>query len=243
MDLVAIALATDAVGFVETRYFHGVGYGLAMAAQAAFLASTTTLSVQQVLMVAFGVRLAAYLFLRGNVGAKSCPVPLAQRTVQPANHPPATPGPSLLGRAIMWVSSSLLFVAFAWPLRVAAGRPSSPLPLCVMAVGALLEAVADAQKALAKRREPRRFVGHGLFALSRHPAHFFELVMYWGSLLVAPPQTALDWAIAGFGLAAIHAVIIGGVRRLDRRQSEAYKGDKEFEAYVARTAMLVPFVH
>jgi steroid 5-alpha reductase family enzyme len=197
------------------------------------------------ILLFFGLRLGGYLFLRGNVNAKSCLVPLEQRqaVVVPVNHPPSSP--SLKGKLEMWISSSLLFVCFAWPARVVAlssGRASFLWQL-VMLVAMLLEALADFQKASAKKLVPNKFVSNGLFTLCRHPNHFVELVMYYASLFAAAGLCSwFDLFVCLLGISAITAIIYSGVKRLDAKQFETYRNDEQFLRYFNSTSKLIPFI-
>ena len=51
-----------------------------------------------------------------------------------------------------------------------------------------------------------------------------------------------QWVIASIGYVGIVYVMFSGARRLELRQAQAYGADPEFQAYVPRTPLLLPFV-
>ena len=114
----------------------------------------------------------------------------------------------------------------------------------VVLCGILLEAVADAQKSAAKKINSKRFVDTGLYRLVRCPNYLGEVTIWTGALLsgIGASLTWWQWLIAAIGYLGILYVMFSGARRLELRQDEVYGSDPEYQAYVKRTPILLPFL-
>ena len=140
-------------------------------------------------------------------------------------------------------------------------RPRYALPLHAVAAGALprpraavagggaafvalaVQTAADAQKFLAKRREPDAPVVGGLWSWSRHPNYFAEIVLNLGLAAAAAansPSIAAAW-VASLAPLAMCFIVLGATNSLDARQQLRYRGDAH-DAYRATTPRLVPLV-
>jgi steroid 5-alpha reductase family enzyme len=114
----------------------------------------------------------------------------------------------------------------------------------VWIVGFVIEAVADQQKRRFKSRPENagRFISSGLWARSRHPNYFGEIVLWIGVALVALP------ALEGWQLATLLSPVfvsllltrVSGVPLLEERADARWGDDPEYRAYKARTPVLVP---
>ena len=113
-----------------------------------------------------------------------------------------------------------------------------------MAAGVVLGSVADAQKKAAKKKNPKRFVDTGLYRLVRCPNYLGELVIWTGSFVVCfgAACSVWQWVIAAIGYIGIVYVMFSGARRLEVRQAVTYGNDPEFQKYVKKTPILLPFV-
>jgi steroid 5-alpha reductase family enzyme len=112
------------------------------------------------------------------------------------------------------------------------------------AVGFAIEAVADLQKRRFRERPENegRFISTGLWAMSRHPNYFGEILLWTGVALVALP--ALDgWQLATL-LSPVFVTLlltrVSGVPMLEERADERWGDDPEYLAYKERTPVLVP---
>ena len=118
------------------------------------------------------------------------------------------------------------------------------LGILVWAVGLGLEWVADAQKR-AFRADPGnkgRFIRTGLWAWSRHPNYFGEITLWVGVALVALPALS-GWqyvTLISPVFVALLLIRISGIPMLEARAQREWGDDPEFQAYVARTPVLVP---
>ncbi len=114
----------------------------------------------------------------------------------------------------------------------------------VWGAGFAIEVVADAQKRRF-RAEPAnrdRFIGTGLWAWSRHPNYFGEIVLWVGVAIIAFP------ALSGWQYATLVSPLfvyllltrISGVPMLERRADAKWGGEEEYERYTATTPVLLP---
>lgn len=114
----------------------------------------------------------------------------------------------------------------------------------VWAAGFAIEAVADAQKRRF-RADPAnkgRFISTGLWAWSRHPNYFGEIVLWVGVAIIALPALS-GWQYATLASPVFVYVLltrISGVPMLERRADATWGGEPEYERYKAATPVLVP---
>jgi steroid 5-alpha reductase family enzyme len=110
--------------------------------------------------------------------------------------------------------------------------------------GFAIEAAADAQKQRF-RGDPKnrgRFISSGLWAWSRHPNYFGEIVLWTGVAIVAAPSLAgWQWATMVSPLfVAILLTRISGIPLLERRGKQRWGNEPDYEAYLTRTPVLIP---
>jgi steroid 5-alpha reductase family enzyme len=116
--------------------------------------------------------------------------------------------------------------------------------LAIWAVGFTIEVVADLQKSRF-RADPGnrgRFIRHGLWVWSRHPNYFGEIVLWMGVALVAAPVLQ-GWQLVTLVSPLFVTLLltrVSGVPLLERKADATWGGQPEYEAYKARTPVLVP---
>ncbi len=114
----------------------------------------------------------------------------------------------------------------------------------IMALGIILESVADLQKSKAKKLNPSRFCDRGLYKIVRCPNYLGE-VLFWTGVFVSGINiygSVWQWIAATFGYICIVYIMFGGARRLELRQNRNYGDDPEYQEYVKKTPILLPLV-
>ncbi len=248
--LLAVSLTVSAVGWKYFIYFFSLGYGFGIAALSLTLfllfrpVVTLPVALLMAVMFIFGCRLGGYLLYRERKAA-------AYRKIL---YDPSLQKKKPLGVVLMvWLFCALLYVGQVSPVAFRLANTAAGLPVSgtwawigavVMACGVCLEATADFQKNAAKKRNPGRFVSTGLYRLVRCPNYLGELVIWTGALLSAFGASLClwQWVIVLLGYAGIVYVMFSGARRLELRQSESYGEDPEYQEYVRKTPILLPFI-
>ena len=248
--LFAVSLAVSAVGWKYFIYFFSLGYGYGIVALAVAMmvmfgsvlsAPTAALCV---LLIVFGMRLGTYLLLRERKAT-------AYRKIL---YDPSLQKKKPVGVIVtVWLFCAILYVLQVSPvvfrlMNTKVGAEVSDLwawiGSAVVLCGILLEAFADIQKSAAKKRNPKRFVDTGLYRIVRCPNYLGEVTIWTGAMLsgIGAGLTWWQWLIAAVGYIGIVYVMFSGARRLELRQNEVYGADPEYQAYVKKTPILIPFL-
>ena len=111
-------------------------------------------------------------------------------------------------------------------------------------IGIVIEVVADHQKSRF-RNDPAnegRFIDTGLWAWSRHPNYFGEIVLWTGVAIVAVPVLqGWQWATLISPVFVIALLTkVSGLPQLEKKADERWGGQKEYEDYKSRTPVLIP---
>lgn len=145
----------------------------------------------------------------------------------------------------LWVTLTLAaaLAAITSPVRVPLGWPAYAGAV-IWGVGFIIEFVADLQKSRFRSREANRgqFIRSGLWAWSRHPNYFGEIVLWIGVAFIALPVLR-GWQYVTL-ISPVFVVVllnrISGVPILEQRADERWGGQADYEAYKARTPVLIP---
>ena len=145
----------------------------------------------------------------------------------------------------LWV---VLTATAAWVAITSATRVAldwwALIGFVVWAAGFGIEMVADSQKRRFKADPANkgRFISTGLWAKSRHPNYFGEIVLWIGVLLVAVPVLeGWQWvALLSPVFVALLLVKGSGVPPLEKKADQTWGGQADYEAYKANTPVLVP---
>lgn len=145
----------------------------------------------------------------------------------------------------LWVT---LTAAAAWVSITSATRVGLDLlalvGFVVWAVGFGIEIVADLQKSRFKADPAHkgRFISSGLWARSRHPNYFGEIVLWTGVAIIALP-TLQGWqwvALVSPLFVTLLLTKVSGVPLLERKAGTKWGGQADYEAYKASAPVLVP---
>lgn len=115
--------------------------------------------------------------------------------------------------------------------------------LAVWVFGFAIEVVADKQKSAFKADPANEgeFIRSGLWAWSRHPNYFGEIVLWCGiAMMSAPALTGMQYATLISPLfVVVLLTFISGVRLLENRADRKWGDDPEYQAYKRSTPTLV----
>jgi steroid 5-alpha reductase family enzyme len=114
----------------------------------------------------------------------------------------------------------------------------------VWGFGFAVEATADAQKSRF-RADPEnkgKFIHTGLWAWSRHPNYFGEIVLWIGVAIIAlPVLRGWQWVtLISPVFVTLLLTRVSGVPILEKRADEKWGGQEDYEAYKERTPVLIP---
>ncbi len=115
----------------------------------------------------------------------------------------------------------------------------------VWAFGFAIEATADLQKSRF-RADPEnkgKFIHTGLWAWSRHPNYFGEIVLWIGVAIIAlPVLRGWQWVtLISPVFVTLLLTRVSGVPPLEKRADEKWGGQPDYEAYKERTSVLIPW--
>lgn len=190
-----------------------------------------------VIVIVWSVRLASFLFLRIRAAGED----RRFRDIKQS-----------FGRFLLTWSLQGLWVAFSLAAALAAITSTLRLDLDLFAAvgflvwltGFLVEVIADRQKSAfnAKPENKGRFISTGLWSWSRHPNYFGEIVLWIGVAIIAFPILR-GWQYATL-ISPIFIIIlltrISGIPLLERRASQKWGNEAEYQSYKARTSVLIP---
>jgi steroid 5-alpha reductase family enzyme len=188
------------------------------------------------MVLVWSIRLASFLFIRiSKAGKDSRFDDIKTRPLQ-----------FLLAWTLqgLWV---LLTAAAA--LAVITGGNSKPLGvvgvigIAIWLAGILIEIVADQQKSRF-RKDPAnkgKFISTGLWAWSRHPNYFGEIMLWVGMAIVAiPVLQGWQWATLISPVFVYFLLTkVSGVPMLEDKADERWGGQDDYEDYKRRTPVLI----
>ncbi len=145
----------------------------------------------------------------------------------------------------LWVSLTLAAALTA--ITTTVRKPLGPVAwggLAVWLIGFGIEAMADLQKNRFRAcpENAGRFIQSGLWAWSRHPNYFGEIVLWIGIALIALPVLR-GWQFVTL-ISPLFVVLlltrVSGIPMLEKRADETWGNDAAYYAYKQATPILVP---
>lgn len=144
----------------------------------------------------------------------------------------------------LWVFMTLLAALIAMTHAIAVEIDAWAIAGAgVWLCGFVIEVVADAQKSTFKANPANqgRFINTGLWAWSRHPNYFGEILLWWGICMIAVPCFT-GWQWLGLLSPLFVAWLItgvSGVPMLEERADKKWAGEPAYEQYKANTPVLM----
>jgi steroid 5-alpha reductase family enzyme len=242
----ALAFAINWAAFVpaaikRTEHYYdligGITY-ITVIIAAVFLSSTLDLRAAIVagMVMFWSVRLASFLFMRISRAGKDSRFDAIKQ--EP------------LRFLLAWTLQGLwVLLTAACAIAVITGGNREPLGIvgyvgiAIWTIGILIEIVADRQKS-AFRADPNnkgKFISTGLWAWSRHPNYFGEIVLWTGMAIIAVP-TLEGWRWATLiSPVFVYFLLtrVSGVPMLEASADERWGGQDDYEAYKQNTPVLV----
>ena len=218
-------------------------WSLMIAAPALVYASQTSWTspraiVLQVLVLAWGLRLAAYITWRNWGHGED----RRYQAIRARNEPHFALKSLVLVFALQtvlaWIVSAPTLAALAGDGRFGALDVAG---IAVALAGFLFEAIGDAQMAAFKRDAAHRgqVMDRGLWRYTRHPNYFGEACFWWGVwlLALAAGGLAAAWTVVSPLLMTVLLLKVSGVAMLEKDIGERRPAYRD---YIARTNAFVP---
>jgi len=153
----------------------------------------------------------------------------------------------------LWVIASTAMALAA--ITTSPGKPMEALAFIGMGIwitGFLIETVADWQKWQFKRQSSHAtkhpndsqqpFISNGLWAWSRHPNYFGEILLWLGiACIAAPVLSGWQWATL---ISPVFVIVlltkISGIPMLEKRADDRWQDNEAYQRYKQRTPVLIP---
>ncbi|HKM07699.1 MAG TPA: DUF1295 domain-containing protein [Sphaerochaeta sp.] len=148
----------------------------------------------------------------------------------------------LLQATAVWVI--LLPVTFAMGSKaLVIDMPFLIAGFVISIFGLIYEAVADYQKNTFKKKNPKTLITSGLWATSRHPNYFGEILVWWGTLVVVLPYLSGSAFLVALGPVFITLLLlfVSGVNLLEKSWKEKYGQEAYYQEYVRQTSIFIPW--
>ena len=159
--------------------------------------------------------------------------------------------PDFLRFLMAWtLQGAWVFVTYACGLAIITSATPAPIGFWALlgaglwAAGFGIEVTADRQKS-AFRADPTndgRFITSGLWAWSRHPNYFGEILLWIGiAVMSVPVLQGWQWATWVSPLWVMFLLTrVSGIPLLEARGKKRWGQDPDYRAYLERTPVLIP---
>ena len=145
----------------------------------------------------------------------------------------------------LWVTftAAAALAAITSTTRAPLGWPAL-IGFIIWAVGMYFEVLADAQKSAFKANPENegKFIRSGLWAWSRHPNYFGEIVIWIGAAIIALPVLQ-GWALVTLispVWVVLQLTLISGIPMLEDKAEKRWGGQEDYETYKENTPVLIP---
>ena len=227
--LLAVSCVITAAGFYKFVYFLSTGYAFSVAALAVAMmigygtSLTLPVFILHVFIALYAARLGVFLVIREYKSG-------AYRKVLDEASSGYKKIP-LFVKLFIWIFCSILYVMQMSPMFFRLKNEFQEAHtgwlyagIILVAAGLIWQAVADAQKNRAKKKNPRLFCSRGFFRIVRCPNYFGEILV-WTGLFVSSIPCLSGWFQIAFSLAGYFGIVyvmFGSTRRLELHQSKYF---------------------
>ncbi len=149
---------------------------------------------------------------------------------------------------VAWTLQGLwVFLTLCAALAAISARESTPLGaadvagLLIWVAGFAIEVAADRQKSAHREKHPGHFIASGLWAWSRHPNYFGEIVLWLGVAVIAS-STLRGWqwvTMISPVFVAFLLTKVSGIPILEKRADERWGSDPAYKRYKSQTPVLL----
>jgi steroid 5-alpha reductase family enzyme len=237
--LIIQALFFTIAVYYQTDKVTDLSYGLTFIVLSLLLLwiNSTYFSGQVILslmIVVWGIRLAAYLFIRINKMGRD------KRFDEIRG--------SVLKFASFWFFQGItVFIIMLPAITMLSSMEKRPVfwpGFLIWLAGLIIETAADQQKFEFKNnlKNKGKWVDTGLWQYSRHPNYFGEMLCWWGIFIFSLPYLP-GWkllTIIGPIFITYILLFVSGIPPLEKRYEKKYGDNKAYKKYKAKTNMLIP---
>ena len=150
-----------------------------------------------------------------------------------------------------WLGQGLTVFVVLLPTLLVLPKPDSVIPLqtwigFVIAVAAIaFEGIADWQKYtfINSPENKGKWIASGLWAWSRHPNYFGEIMVWTGLYIAALPYLSSGERLLGLAspwLITATLLFVTGIPKLEAGADKRWGGDAAYQAYKQGTSVLIP---
>lgn len=155
--------------------------------------------------------------------------------------------------AVPWFLQIMWVFITAFPVLIVLSNPSNSQPdlswsdflgLAVWIIGFSIEVVADNQKQKFKSVHPDDFISVGLYAYSRYPNYFGEVLLWAGVWISATAGFTENWQFVSIFSPIFEFFLIyfvSGVAISERSALKRYGHRQDFIEYKKRTSIFIPW--
>jgi len=190
-----------------------------------------------IMVVAWGIRIATYLFLRINTMKRD-------RRFDGIRE-------KFLSFATFWFFQAIVVWIVSLPsiylFTISSDRKLNVwmvLGIGMWLMGMIVETIADMQKFTFKTDPANKgkWIDRGLWKYARHPNYFGEMLCWWGIFVFSLPfQIGFSWITIIGPLSITYTLLFAtGIPTLEKKYNERYKDNQEYQAYKRRTNLLIP---
>lgn len=151
----------------------------------------------------------------------------------------------LLQATAVWIILLPVTFAMGGQIDLQINYPFLLIGLGISLFGLIYETVADYQKNTFKKKYPKKLITSGVWAYSRHPNYFGEILVWWGGIfvMVLPYLEGGAYYLVAFGPVFITLLLlfVSGVNLLEKSWKEKYGNEEYYQMYVRQTSLFIPW--